>query len=522
MKKKLSAAIAAALAVYMGVQSFPICAMASADVSQHTNGNVYIEGNVTGYTEGVVDSVTLKLSDNETNKIVYFDELDVEKDKSYRTKFKLNGDASDLAISIMYNGASLNDSLKVAKVDGISSMVNARAVLVNQSGKALELTDTQKPVHEYGTYSYKGDSGTVRIPCSYTSAIPYEDNTAAGVKVYLNNKYGYDVDYTVMLAYYDESGKMISVNEMDNAKADFSAYNDEAVITKMTDIPQNAASVKAYVWYNGYSMIPFNNTANDKLESKTLYLVGDSTFAKWQNNSYPQAGVGMFIPDYFNTKYLTVDNRSVSGWTAKSFFDHSGDSATSSWDRIMAAIKPDDYVFITVGINDLGSYSKEDYQNYLETMILDAESKGATVMLGTAVGMMATQVNGYGVPLETGTASVERPIFENLKKLHPQVEIIDLAAEAVNRASKNTEIVGDGTLSDQQVMQNVLKMYHLSSQYMEEWGLNEQALASHNNDYLKSGTYDGCHLNLRGADTYACIFADLINASDLDLKDYLR
>ncbi len=516
MKKKLSAALAATLAAYMGIQSFPICAMASAGVSQHTNGNVYIEGNVTGYNKGVVDSVTLKLSDNKTNKIVYFDELEVEKDKSYRTKFKLNGDASDLAVSIMYNGASLNDSLEVAKVDGISGMVSARAVLVNQSGRVLELSDTDKPVHEYGTYSYKGDSGTVKIPCSYTSAIPYEDNTAAGVKVYINNKYGDDVDYTVMLAYYDENGKMISVNEMDNSKADFSAYNDEAVITKMTDIPQNAASVKAYVWYNGYSMIPFNNTANDKLESKTLYLVGDSTFAKWQNNSYPMAGVGMFIPDYFNTKYLTVDNRSVSGWTAKSFF------TSGSWNKIMAALKPGDYVFITVGINDFGSYSKEDYQGYLETMILDAESKGATVLLGTAVGMMATQVNGYGVPLETGTAIVERPIFENLKKLHPQIEIIDLAAEAVNRAAKNTEIVGDGTLTDQQVMQNVLKMYHLSSQYMGEWGLNEQALASHNNSYLKNGTYDDCHLNLRGADTYASIFADLINASDLDLKDYLR
>lgn len=509
MKKTL---IIPALITAIGVGTLP--AYASADMSQHTNGNVYIEGNVAGYGEGSVDSVTLKLYDSTNDKLVYFDELAVGTDKSYSTKFNLNADATDLDVKIMYNGQNLNDTLKVARVGGVSSLVDARAVLINQNGKALELTDTEKPVHNYG--SFKVGSTVTKPGLTYTSTIPYEDNTAAGVKVYLNNKFGYDVNYSVMLAYYDENGKMISVQDMKEAKADYSDFKNEAVITTTTNIPADAASVKAYVWYNGYSMIPFNNTETDKLESKTLYIVGDSTYCNYGNNSYPQAGVGMFIPDYFNTKYLTIVNKAVSGWTAKSFFD------TGVWADITEALNPGDYVLITVGINDFGAYSAEKYQQYLDTMIRETESKGARVILGTAVGMYATRVNGYGVPYECGTATVERPIFEALKRIHPRVTIVDLAKEAVSRASKDTEIVGDGTLTDVQVQQNATKKYHLAPAYMDEWGLTAEELSVHQNGRLKSGMIDDCHINLRGADIYADVFADLIADSDIDLKDYLR
>ena len=79
----------------------------------------------------------------------------------------------------------------------------------------------------------------------------------------------------------------------------------------------------------------------------TIFIIGDSTAAKKDlSKGSPERGWGMALQQYFDEAYIKVDNHAVNGRSSKSFIDE------GRWDKVLALIKPGDYVIIQFGHND--------------------------------------------------------------------------------------------------------------------------------------------------------------------------
>ena len=78
----------------------------------------------------------------------------------------------------------------------------------------------------------------------------------------------------------------------------------------------------------------------------TIFIIGDSTAAeKAHPDRNPERGWGMVLQGYFDDE-VTVDNHAVNGRSSKSFMDE------GRWDKVLARLKPGDYVIIQFGHND--------------------------------------------------------------------------------------------------------------------------------------------------------------------------
>ena len=118
----------------------------------------------------------------------------------------------------------------------------------------------------------------------------------------------------------------------------------------------------------------------------TIHLMGDSTMAE---KDLPKAGEergwGMMFQNYLDSD-VKVINYAQNGRSTKSFRD------LGLWDKVYAAVKPGDYVFIQFGHND----AKEDdparyapawgaYQDNLRIFIDGVREKGGTPVLLTPI-----------------------------------------------------------------------------------------------------------------------------------------
>jgi lysophospholipase L1-like esterase len=147
---------------------------------------------------------------------------------------------------------------------------------------------------------------------------------------------------------------------------------------------------------------PVLEPANPKLP--TLWLIGDSTVRNGRGDgANGQWGWGDMLGRYFDAGKINVVNRAVGGLSSRTFF-------TGHWDRVMAELKPGDFVIMQFGHNDggplddaarargtirgVGEESREidnpitkkhevvySYGWYLRKFIADARAKGATPMV---------------------------------------------------------------------------------------------------------------------------------------------
>jgi len=87
--------------------------------------------------------------------------------------------------------------------------------------------------------------------------------------------------------------------------------------------------------------------ANPKLP--TLFLIGDSTVRNGDGNgSNGQWGWGSPVADYFNPQKINVVNRALGGLSSRTYLTF------EYWDRLMAMLKPGDFVVMQFGHNDNG------------------------------------------------------------------------------------------------------------------------------------------------------------------------
>jgi rhamnogalacturonan acetylesterase len=87
--------------------------------------------------------------------------------------------------------------------------------------------------------------------------------------------------------------------------------------------------------------VPQNATLNPKLP--TLFIVGDSTA-----RNQADLGWGDHFAHYFDTIKINIANRARAGRSSRTFINE------GSWDKVLAEIKPGDFVLLQMGHNDGG------------------------------------------------------------------------------------------------------------------------------------------------------------------------
>ena len=118
----------------------------------------------------------------------------------------------------------------------------------------------------------------------------------------------------------------------------------------------------------------------------TVHMIGDSTMAnKPVIPANPERGWGQMFPMYFKDS-VRVENYAQNGRSTKSFV------AEGRWDKVVAALKPGDFVIIQFGHNDektnnvkVGTAPYGEFTTNLVRFIRESREHRATPILATPV-----------------------------------------------------------------------------------------------------------------------------------------
>ena len=82
-----------------------------------------------------------------------------------------------------------------------------------------------------------------------------------------------------------------------------------------------------------------------------LFLVGNSTMRNGTlgNGNNGQWGWGYFFPKYFKSDDIAVENQALGGMSTRTFY-------TDLWPAVREALKPGDWVIVSIGHNDNGEF----------------------------------------------------------------------------------------------------------------------------------------------------------------------
>ncbi len=86
-------------------------------------------------------------------------------------------------------------------------------------------------------------------------------------------------------------------------------------------------------------------------QNPVLFLIGNSTMrtGTMGNGNNGQWGWGYFAHEYFDASKITVENHALGGMSSRTFYN-------KLWAPVCDAIKPGDWVIISIGHNDNGPY----------------------------------------------------------------------------------------------------------------------------------------------------------------------
>ena len=126
--------------------------------------------------------------------------------------------------------------------------------------------------------------------------------------------------------------------------------------------------------------VPRDMPLNPKLP--TVFIVGDSTARNGAD-----LGWGDHLANYFDTSKINVANRAHAGRSSRTFMNE------GSWDKVLAELKPGDYVMLQWGHNDGGDLGGDKPRGTLKG--IGEESKDVPQTTGPLAGKTET-VHTYG------------------------------------------------------------------------------------------------------------------------------
>jgi lysophospholipase L1-like esterase len=225
-------------------------------------------------------------------------------------------------------------------------------------------------------------------------------------------------------------------------------------------------------------------------EPVTVFLAGDSTMAKKDENKRPETGWGEQLQKHFDERKVRVDNHAMNGRSTRSFI------AEGRWQALIDKVRAGDYVFIQFGHNDESKdkgdrYTPpEDYRRNLERFVAEVRAKKATPVLLTPV--MRRRFDAQGAFYDTHG---EYPDIVRRVAAEQKVALIDM-----HRASEK-----------------VLVKYGPE----ESRKLFLQLKAGENPNYPQ-GVEDNTHFSPLGADIMADLAVEGFRSQRLGLAKFLK
>ncbi|HEX5222776.1 MAG TPA: rhamnogalacturonan acetylesterase [Verrucomicrobiae bacterium] len=162
-------------------------------------------------------------------------------------------------------------------------------------------------------------------------------------------------------------------------------------------------------------------SASAQINPITVHMIGDSTMAnKPVIPANPERGWGQMLHMYFKDS-VRVENYAQNGRSSKSFI------AEGRWDKVVAALKPGDFVIIQFGHNDektndvsRGTAPFGEYTTNLVRFIRETREHQATPILATpvarrkfdAAGKLADTHGDYPTAMRAVAADQKVPLLE--------------------------------------------------------------------------------------------------------------
>lgn len=124
-----------------------------------------------------------------------------------------------------------------------------------------------------------------------------------------------------------------------------------------------------------------------------IFMAGDSTMQAYNPDKTPQRGWGQVFARFFNSD-VAVNDLARGGRSTKSYL------AEGLWDKLVAGVRKDDWVFIEFGHNDHDKRkperfcTPEQYENNLIKMVHDVKQKGAHAVILSPIAMRSFDKQG--------------------------------------------------------------------------------------------------------------------------------
>lgn len=246
----------------------------------------------------------------------------------------------------------------------------------------------------------------------------------------------------------------------------------------------------------------------------TVFMIGDSTMAnKDTTGGKQERGWGMVLQQYFDN-HVVVDNHAVNGRSSKSFIGE------GRWDKVLAKIKPGDYVFIQFGHNDEKPQPERHtdpgstFDDNLRKFVNETRSKGGIPVLFNAV--------------------VRRNFALKVQKNDDDEKLRNLDAKSGNNVLEGDTLYdthGDYRFSPANVAKEMGVVFIDANAITHELeqGLGREAskklhmiFAPGEHPSLPNGRWDNTHYNIYGANQVAVLLIKAVGDKIPQIKSHLR
>lgn len=185
----------------------------------------------------------------------------------------------------------------------------------------------------------------------------------------------------------------------------------------------------------------------EETAAPTIHMIGDSTMADKPKLDHPERGWGQLFPEFVISP-AKVDNRALNGRSSKSFINE------KRWEKVLASLKPGDWVIIQFGHNDQkadkpGTYAaaEGEYRDHLRRFVRETREKSAFPVIATSVVRRRWDADGKFTDTLGEYPAAARAVAEEEKV--PVMELHDLTFQMESGAgiegSKRFHFKGDDT-----------------------------------------------------------------------------